>query len=401
MEIRAIEDDEIPAYREAMFHTFGDDAADTDPDGATRMRALIEPARAWAAFDAGAIVATAATLTLHVVVPGGATLPMAGLTQVTVRPTHRRRGILRELMRHHFNDARTRNEPISGLWASESSIYGRFGYGIAAEADEITIDHAHSLEIAFHAPLDAIEWCDLDRARELLPAIYARATAARPGAILRTAVWWREKSFHEAAFVRRGASRRRTVVARRGEELVGYAMFRQRGGFTDTLPSGAIEIVELLGVDGRAEASLWRWITQVDLFPKVTWWNAPTDDVLPWIARDGRRVARRRTDNLWIRIDDVARALEARSYPADGALCLGVDGTACELVVEHGRGHHAVATREPELRLSRASLGALYFGGVTASRLFRAGQLHGSASAIATADRVFASAIAPWCPEMF
>src|SRR4051812_20794820 len=127
LEIRTVTDDELLAFRAAVVTIFGDDP-DSDPDGATRLRALIAPEQRWAAFDGGAIVATAATFDHAIVVPGGGRIPMAGLTMVGVRPTHRRRGLLRELMRLHLDDARRRGFPISGLWASEASIYQRFGY---------------------------------------------------------------------------------------------------------------------------------------------------------------------------------------------------------------------------------------------------------------------------------
>jgi predicted acetyltransferase len=400
IELRTITEDELTAYRDCVMTTFGEDL-DVDPDGAQRIRALLDLSRVWAAFDGATIVATAATHDLTVVVPGGGTLPMAGLTMVVVRPTHRRRGLLRELIRIHLDDARRRTIPVSGLWASESSIYGRFGYGLAAEGHSLQIDGAGALGVAAGRELDAVEWIDEARAREVLPAIYARAIAHRPGALVRSTAWWRERRFMESPWARGGASRRRHVLAVRGGELVGYVQFRQRPEWVAGLPDGAIEITELLAVDGRAEATLWRFACSVDLFPKVTWSHAPVDDLLVDVVADRRRVARRRIDTLWLRIEDVAAALAARSYQTDGVLRLSVDGEAWELAVEHGVARCTPAAGPPELRLSRASLGALFLGGTPAVRLARAELVHGDAAAIATADRLFASAVPPWCPEVF
>lgn len=403
LEIRAITDDEIPAYREAMLGTFGEDP-ESDPTGPARIRALIAPAQLWAAFDGGAVVATAGTFDLAIALPGGGQLPMAGLTMVSVRPTHRRRGILRELMRLHLDDARGRGFAISGLWASEASIYGRFGYGVAAEGDAIEIAQAPAVAFAEARELDAVEPIDEERARRELPAIYARAAADRPGALIRSEVWWRERRFLEAPMMRGGASRRRHAVAVRGGERVGYLQYRQRPSFTDGLPAGKVEIVELVAVDTRAAATLWQLALRVDLFPTVTWWNAPVDDVLPWLLADPRRVKRRRTDTLWLRIEDVPAALAARGYASDGRLELAIEGAAWELVVEGGRGRAAPIARAPgdaALRLSRAALGSLYLGGFPASLLARAGHIHGAPASIAAADRLFDSAFAPWCPEVF
>lgn len=400
LELRTITDDEIPAYRDAVITAFGDDS-DGDPTGADRTRALISPEQLWAAFDDGAIVGTAATFDHAVALPGGAVLPMAGLTMVMVRPTHRRRGLASALMRLHLDDARRRGFAISGLWASESSIYGRFGYGIAAEGDELAVEHAHSLRLAQPYEPDELVWIDEARARRELPALYGRVFAERPGALARSEVWWRERRFLEAPFMRAGSSRRRFVLASRGGEVVGYLVYRQKPGFSDGLPAGKLEINELIAVDPRAEATLWQFALRVDLFPKVTWWNAPTDTLLPWLAMDPRRVHRRRTDTLWLRLEDVPAALAARGYADDGALRLAVDETVCELVVEAGRARCAASTRDPELRLGRPAIASLFLGAVPASRLARAGLVHGDPAAIARADRMFASPIAPWCPEVF
>src|SRR5436853_3125400 len=220
VEIRTITDDEVTAFRNAMVTTFGDDT-DSDPGGADRFRAIIDRSQAWSVGDGGTIVATAGTYDLGLGIPGYATIRMAGLTMVSVRPTHRRRGILRQLMQHHLDDARARSYPISGLWASESTIYGRFGYGIAAEGDAYDLEDTNSLVIAGGRELDDVEWIDEPRAREVLPALYARATAERPGVLRRSDVWWRERRFLEAPFVREGMSKRRYVIARRGPDAVG------------------------------------------------------------------------------------------------------------------------------------------------------------------------------------
>jgi predicted acetyltransferase len=422
IEIRTVADDELLAYREALAETFGDDLAN-DPQGPDRIRALIAREQRWAAFDGGTIVATAGSFDHTIALPGGGTIPMAGLTMVTVRPTHRRRGLLRELIRHHLEDASRRGFPISGLWASEASIYQRFGYGVAAEAEFIEIDNAHAL--ALHEPRerdrdgehDEIQWIDEARARRELPAIYSRATASRPGALVRSDVWWRERRFLEAPFARGGASRRRHVVAVRPEsgELAGYLQYRQRPGFTDGLPAGQLDIVELVATDLRAEATLWRFALRVDLFPRVTWWNAPTDDPLPWLVTDPRRVKRRRTDSLWLRLGDIPAALAARRYAAEGALRFVVSGSSSGSAAETSAWDLAVSgdgparctaagpgsPDAPALRLSLPALGSLYLGAFSASRLARGGLVQGDPAALATADRLFASPVAPWCPEIF
>ncbi|HEY5923131.1 MAG TPA: GNAT family N-acetyltransferase [Kofleriaceae bacterium] len=399
LEILTIKDDEIAQFRETLLHTFGSDA-DADPGGDEQHRATVALGQSWAAFDGTTIVATAATFNLDISLPGGNALPMAGLTMVTVRPSHRRRGLLRQLMERHLDDARQRSLPVSGLWASEATIYGRFGYGLAAFCEAYSIDNAHALRIA-DRDFDELQWLDEPKARELLPAIYARAIAERPGALRRSDVWWRERRFAETPWSRGGASKRRHVVARRGSELVGYLAFRQRGKFGDGMPAGSVEIVELLAIDPRAEATLWRFALSVDLFPTVTWWNAPADDSLPWLVDDFRRIKRRRGDNLWLRIEDVPATLERRTYSRDGMLRIGIGATTYELASQGGRAWCSVTQHAPDLELDMPTLGTLFLGCVSATQLARAERIRGTRVALLLADQMFATELAPWCPEVF
>lgn len=398
MEIRTITDDEVDAWREALLDTFGI-PRESDPNSGERVRRLIDyKNQAWAVVDNGRIVGTAGTFALELGIPGG-TLPVAGLTMVTVAPTHRRRGLLRQLMQRHLDDAKARGYAVSGLWASESKIYGRFGYGIAAEHDDLEIQDARHLRVS-PRELDSVEMIDEARARVVLPDIYARATANRPGVLRRSDAWWQARCFLDTPWARGGATTRRHVLAKRGGELVGYIVYRQQlhGGPT---PGGKASIVELHGIDARAEATLWSFILQLDLFHSVGWWNAPVDDPLPLLVDDSRLVTRTRTDNVWLRIEDPAAALRARRYTSDGVLRFTCEHIGYELVVEDGRATCEPTTRTPDLAIERRALGSLYLGGFTASRLARAGAITGEDRAIATADRLFSSAIAPWCAEIF
>jgi predicted acetyltransferase len=400
LEIRNVSDGELDAFRECIYNTFGDDL-ESDVGGDERIKALIPEAQRWAAFDGPIVVATAGTFDHAIGVPGGGTLPMAGLTVVTVRPTHRRRGILRQLMERHLDDARRRGFPVSGLWASEAGIYGRFGYGLATHTDVITIENAQTVELHPRSGSDAIEWIDESAARTRLPEVYARATAARPGALRRSAVWWHQRRFLESAFVRHGASKRRHVIARRDGAIVGYLQFRQRGAFEPSRPNGKIEIVELIGIDSRAELTLWELALRMDLFPNVAWNLAPVDDALAWAVVDQRRIQRRRTDALFLRIEDLPATLAARTYPIDGTLRFAIGDATWELIVDGGRARCATTAKPAELRFGPTTLASLYLGGVSATQLARSEQLRGDAAAITRADALFASAIAPWCPEVF
>jgi predicted acetyltransferase len=379
MELRAITDDEVPAFRDCVMTTFGEEG-EVDPDGDRRLRALLPISQMWGMFDRGTIVATAGAFDLRIGMPGGGSLPCSGLTMVAVRPTHRRRGLLTQLMTRYLEDARARGYAIGGLWASEAVIYGRFGFSIGAWGDAIEVTGAQHL--AIDGAGDGIELADEAFARELLPDIYARATAARPGVLRRSSPWWRERRFIEAPYQRRGASRRRHVLAMRDGAPVGYVQYRQRGGFTDGRPSGKLEIIELVGVDARATASLWKYACATDLYPTVTWWNAPVDDPLIHLASDVRRISRRRNETLWLRIENVGAVLAARGFDDSVALRVGER--------TYGRG--------PAVEVAPKALAALVMGATRATELAQAGLLTGDVMA---AERAFITPVAPWCAEIF
>lgn len=398
--IRALAADEVDGFRACMADTFGFDP-DLDPLGDERLRALVDRARTYVAFDGALVVGTAAAYSFTMGVCGGVA-PMAGLTQVTVRSTHRRRGILTRMIGAHLDDAVARGEPLSGLWASEGSIYGRFGYGVAAEGDDLLLTRDDGFAAGAR---DRIEQLDDAGAAAILPGVYARALPVRPGLFSRTQPWWHYRRFLDRVDQRKGRSPRRTVISRRGDEVTGYAVFRQKLGFDDAgRAAGQLDVEEMIALDAGAEASLWHHLTHTDLFPRITYWNAPTDSLAPWLARDRRcAVRRRRDDTLWLNVVDVAGALAARRYRSDGRLRFAVTGAKApwELVVEGGVGRCAPSDAEPELVLERIALGSIYLGGVAPSLLARAGQIRGDDDALARADRLFGWPIAPWCAEIF
>lgn len=406
MQVRTIRPGEVSAFRAALMRAFGGDAVTGDEEDA-RFRSVLDPARMIAAFDGGDIVGTTAAFSFEVTVPG-AVVPMAGLTMVTVQPSHRRQGVMRAMMSAHLEDVRRRGEPLSGLWASESSIYGRFGYGPATETESLAID-VRGVSLEQRPGADRVRLVDGEALADLVPRIYERARRERPGLLSRTDAWWETRTLRETPDVRRnGASRLRAAVSHRGERPTGYALYRQRPGFEDNLAAGKLDVVELVAADAGAEATLWRFLCSVDLFPHVSWWNAPSDSLLPWIVRDRRRVQRRRLDNLWLRPCDVEAALSARRYAADGALRIQLDAPLDDgsagtyaLRVEGGRAECERTDAAAVLRTDAAGLGAIYMGAHRPSLLARAGRLDGDPGAIALADAMFAWPTAAWCPEVF
>lgn len=398
IDVRGISPSELERYEAVAMRTFGVDVV----EGESRLAKVLQTERAYAAFDGDEIVGTAGTFGHSLSVPGGS-LPMAGLTFVSVLPSHRRRGVLRALMRKHEEDMDAHNESISGLWASESSIYGRFGYGVAAEAHYLETD-SRMLRFAEDFTPDNVRFVDNEQAFEQLAPLYTAAFGQRPGLFSRSEAWWKSRTLYDGPGKRSSGSKLRVATAQREGKSVGYLLYRQTAGNDRGLLDGTVAIVELVGLDLQAEQSLWHFVSHLDLYPHVTHWNAPLDSALPWMVEDRRRVQRQRTDTLWLRLRDISTALEARSYRCDGSLPIvlqGEPGPGYNLCVSGGQATCPAGPVEGGISLRRQDLASMFLGAFRPSELAAVGRLTGTPEWIAKADAFFGGSRTPWCPEIF
>lgn len=350
---------------------------------------------------------TLGTFPFEVTVPGGQAVPMGGTTIVTVQPTHRRRGVLTEMMRAHLEEVATSGEPLAGLWASESVIYGRFGFGMASEHYDTTMEAAR---ITFREPPTggALRLIDGDEAAEELPRIYEGIRLRRPGMLSRSAAWWEHRRLADPAFWREGRSSRRTVVFEQDGGAVAYATYRQKEKWEEFFAHGEVSVLEVMTADRQAHAALWDYLTNIDLFPRVTYWNLPVDDPLTAMITDRRRVVRRREDALWLRILDVERALSERRYELDGDLTFEVrdlfrpqtQGTY-RLEIRDGAGTCHRIEGGGEVILDIDVLSGLYLGGGDVHGMRAAGRIEGAAESVWHMGRLLHTRRAPWCSEIF
>lgn len=400
--VRPIKESEVGLFRRRLMRGFGGDLREEDN---SRFLQSMDLARTIAAFDGDDLIGTCAAFTFDVTVPGGA-LPMGGTTMVTVQATHRRRGVLREMMRAHLDEVRQRQEPLAGLWASEASIYGRFGYGLAAEG---CVTRLSGKEIRFtgEAPNGRVTLLDADEAGPFLPPVYDRVRPTRPGMLTRSDVRWKTDALLDAEHTREGRTSKRFAIYHGASGPDGYAIYRQKDKW-EHFPEGEVYVVEMMAATSEAHEGLWRYLSSIDLFPNVRYWNLPVDDELPWRVTEPRRIQRTVHDSLWLRIMDVPEALCGRAYRDKGRLVLGIR----DPFLPDNDGHYELAAgpqgaecrrtdAEPDLEMPVDALGALYLGGHRIRTLWRAGVVRGSDEAMATADRLFAWDPAPWCPEDF
>ena len=403
-ELRPIRPDEWEKFVAADAVAFG---WNPSAEEFTDVQQIFEIDRSLATFDGSDIVSTTGIFSWELTVPGGA-LPAAGVTWVSVMPTHRRQGILTAMMRRQLSDVHDRGEALAALWASESVIYGRFGYGLAVEGVDIEIDRARTT--LARAP-EAPGRCRLVTREEALsswPGVYDRVRAVQPGFYSRSELWWKHHSLRENERPQRGFHSRFFVQYEEDGTPLGYARYRTRNDSQNGYPSGTVAVHELVAAGPEANAALWQYVFGVDLMGTITAFNRPVHDPLLWMLADPRRLVRKSYDSMWVRVIDVPPALEARRYSATGKLVLDVRDDFCPWVegrYELESGAEGARCRptdaEADIVLRAADLGAVYMGGVRFGTLARAGRIEGDARALARADAMFSWDPLPWCHEVF
>ncbi|MFI8517039.1 GNAT family N-acetyltransferase [Streptomyces sp. NPDC085481] len=378
-------------------------------DERTLWKDLTEHERFIGAWDGDRCVGTAGAFTFRLSVPGGALVPAAGVTMVSVAGTHRRRGILTSMMRRQLEDVRSWGEPLAVLTASEPAIYGRFGYAVSTFTARATIDTtrvglrvpAGTDEVALRlsTPSEALDACE---------AVYAKLVPARPGMLQRRPGWER-LGLLDPAEHRDGASPRLCVLAQRGGEVVGYAHYAIKPQWEFTGANGSVAVHQLAGLDPAAEAALWRFLCSVDLTSRVEIHSRPVDDAWQHLVTDVRRCAPSLRDSLHLRVVEVGAALEARTYQAPVDVVFEVEDAFCPWnegrwrLTGDTKGAVCVRTEDaPDLALSVRELGAAYLGGVSLVSLAAAGRVREvREGALVEASVAFGSPVAPWLPHGF
>ena len=358
--------------------------------------------RMHAAFEDGAIVGGTGAFPFELSVPGGS-VPCAGVTAVGVQPTHRRRGVLRSMMDAQLRDVHERGEPLAALWASEETIYGRFGYGIASWAGELSVPHEWD---AFTQPLEqtgTARFVTPEEALELFPPVYDAVRRERPGMMSRNEAWWEGRQFHQGE-QQADAPLRFVVVELDGGPLA-YAIYRTHSSWEGGSATSRLVVREALGATPHATAAIWRFLLDVDWMAYVEASLVPPDHPLFLLVATPRRMRYRVGDALWVRLVDLGTALAGRTYGDGGPLVLEVRDAVCEWNEGRWRLDGGACERtdeKPDLALDAAALGSAYLGAVSFVQLREALRVEElREGAIERADGLFAWRPLPWCPEIF
>jgi len=366
-------------------------------DGEWRAWGVRPPAAELEAW--GAVLAGGQTLTTRVegrlvaglaAGPGSLTVPGAEVAasivaSAWVEPTHRRRGLLRGLLRRHLDELHDSGVAVAALVPAESGIYRSSGFGAACQVATVRVP-ARAAGFTSSSPVRLVE---KDAALPQMAAVYERARGVYPGMLARDGAWW-AFSYHSAAdgplFFALHAD--------------GFAAYRVEQKWTDGNPDDTISIQELVANTPEAYAALWRHCLDLDLAARVVAYNRPLDEPLLHLLADPRRLRQRPLDSLHVRLVDVEAALGARRFRGEVSLVVEVEDEFCAW----NRGRYRVdaggcrRTEEPaDLSLDVAALASVYLGGPSLDSLWRAGRVRECApGAVKRADMHFAWSPRPW-----
>jgi predicted acetyltransferase len=348
----------------------------------------------------------------------GANLPVAGVSAVSVLPSHRRQGVLRSLMHRQLADIAARGEePIAALWASETPIYARYGYGRAASNAYFRFERGDGA-LAATAPSDpalTLRLADPQAVTAELAKVHQTVLPRQPGFFARTDDWW-GRVLHDDPDERHGFSPLRCLLAEDGSGVRGYALYAtaDRWDEATALPDCRLVVREVVTVDPAAGAALWYSLLTRDLVSTVTAELRPAEDPLIYQLLDPRRARVQIADGIWVRIIDLPSALVQRAYscPVDVVLEVtdellpGNAGRWLLQVSEPGASDAAArcerTDRPADLALDVREVGAAYMGGTRLGTLAAAGLV--AELRPGTLNRLSAAMTwdpAPWCPQIF
>jgi predicted acetyltransferase len=404
MEIRACSTaEELRDAAGAIVHYFGREKP--SEEWSERWLQNFELGRMHAAFDDGAIVAGAGAFSFQMTVPGGRSVPTAGVTIVGVLPTHRRRGILRSMMRAQLDDVHERGEPLAALFASEETIYGRYGYGLASLTVQFDVDKAHSAFRPGVETVGRVRLVDAASAATQMPDVYDAVRSVTPGTFERLPSWWEHRLLADPEEFRFGGSPKHFAVLEVDGEPRAYAIYRLHVSFGDLGPETKLQTIEVMAADPAATASIWRYLLDVDWTRTVSARLQPVDHPLVLLLARPSFARPTLSDGLWVRLVDVQAALSSRTYADDFAVVFEVRDEFCPWNGGRWKLEGGEASRTDDaadIALDVAELGSVYLGGFTFRDLHRAGRIEElREGAVYGADVIFRADGAPWCPEIF
>ncbi|MEU4268864.1 GNAT family N-acetyltransferase [Streptomyces sp. NPDC026092] len=412
LEVRPVGESELGDWLRALKTGFLRPPLVTDEEVEQR-RPQFDLSRTLGVFDRGRIVATFRTFTQELSTVGGGSLVADAVSQVTVSPSHRRRGVLSRVMTADLAAAKERGDAVASLIAAEYPIYGRYGFGPAAWTTEWSVDvpRAGLDPRRTGQPEDGgtIEISDGAEVRKVAPEVHRRLARVRAGVPNRDTQGWERGTglgFQGEPWIEPFYAVYRSASG----EVEGYVAYRSDDKWDDgKQPVNTATVRDLIGCTPAAERALWRYMCSLDWVTKVRSGLRAPDDVLPLLLPDPRaaRVVSH-ADMLWLRVLDVAKVFEGRTYASSGSLVLevrdaaGLAGGRYRLDASPDGAEVSRTSASADLALDVAELGTLSLGDESVVRLAELGRVEElAAGAAVRADVLLRAARRPWCPDIF
>lgn len=323
--------------------------------------------------------------------------PTNFITDVTVQASHRRRGLMKALMTLDLMEAKERGDVFAVLTATDARLYGRFGFGVTATARRLEIESGPKLQFR-REPVGHSVFADPDSISDLRRALFERFHTGQFWSVGRAEHYW-SSSFDW---------NKQTAVSRRA------AVHFDEHGEPDATVVFAVEedhilILDLLGVSSAAEIELLRLLGHGEGHEKLIWPRChDARHPLPWALADPRVVATTREfDTVWVRILDMEKAVEMRSFDHDGSITVEVVDTlnfcndTWRIDVEDGRAHVARTTADADVSMHVSAFSTLLSGLQGATQLAVAGLASGSPEHLERMSTLFAKVNPPVAASVF
>jgi predicted acetyltransferase len=404
--------EEIPAWLRAMLTTFLSDPSSASA-GVVALGRRWDPERAWGARERGQWVATLRTEPRMLTVPGTPgdvpEVRVDALTNVTVAATHRRRGLMTDMLAGSLQAAKERGDALSILIAAEWPIYGRFGYAPGTLSAGYTFRRSRPGAAPPGDP-SRVRQVDRDDFAEAAPQVFAASRRERAGHVDRDGEWWPRvlgrdgyagaEDLPHHWFLHEGEDGPDGLLAWKGESLPSLIP-----------PLGNAEVWLLANASAAAYRDLWAYLSGLDMVEEIRLANRPVDEPIRWLLPDARTlVATEIVDFVWVRVLDIPAALSARGYVIPGDVVLEVvDDAGPDFTSGHYRllAEGVAATceptrREPDVAITQRALASIYLGGFRLRELAITGAVRElTPGALGRVDAMFSTSPAPWNATWF
>ncbi len=402
-EIRAAREEELQTIMQLVGYAFANNEQPKDEPEPPP----VTPQQTLCAYDGERMVATSGAFDFQMQMNGR---PVAadGVTLVTCDPGYRRRGLVRQLMEGLLQRARQRDVPLAILWASMGAIYQRFGYGLA------------TTQVTYEVPLRFVEFQfgeqsggntrRLSRAEAMphLESVYEAYSTPANGMLQRRKFLWDfmlKRSEGQNVWI--------AVYFDDGGKPRGYCLYKTLFDVKLFPESPQImDVFDFVWLDMDAYRGLWRFLASHDLVDRIRFDYVAEDDPAPSLFLEPRRLRRRTTDGVWMRIVDAAGALGGRGYDLPGEVVIQVTedvlcpwNNGCYRVIANEDGAEVeklAGSTHPDLTIRPDGLASLVSGHSRASDLARMGRAAiPDEQQAARLDALFATRRRPHCPNMF